>query len=122
MSKLEVRGSWRDKAELELIRTTLEAVIPEGQTWTLDRAKGDERILTYDPSRPLEPMNGRPLRKMQASDMRNKPRFVYWNNAADDLRFSASTLLEMVLMVGIYNEVGEARIRREMTFFDALPD
>lgn len=122
MGKLELRGQWPDQAEIDLIRETLEVVIPNGQAWTITQPQGDEPVLTYNPSRPLEPLRGRPLRKVRASEMRNPPRFVYWNNAADDLRFTATTLLEMVLMVGIFNEVGVERIRRDMALFEALPD
>jgi hypothetical protein len=31
-------------------------------------------------------------------------------------------VVEMVLMVGLFNELGAERIRREMTLFEALPD
>lgn len=122
MTKVRLRGRWADRTEREDIRTVLEAVIPDGQVWVVTRAKGDEVVLTYNPSRPLEPMQGRPLQKLPASTMRNPPRYVYWNAAADDLRFTATTSLEMVLMVGIFNEVGAERIRREMSFFEALPE
>jgi hypothetical protein len=54
--------------------------------------------------------------------MRNPPRYLYWNNAAEDLCFTATTLLEMVLMVGIFNEVGAERIRQEMALFESLPE
>ena len=122
MAKIKFRGDWTDQAEREGMRAVLEAVIPDGQTWTITHPKGDERVVTYDPSQPFEPAQSRPLRKLRADAMRNPPRYVYWNNAADDLRFTATTLLEIVLMVGIFNEVGEQRIRRDMTLFEALPD
>ena len=122
MEKVQLQGSWQDDAERERIRTFLEAVIPDGQTWTVTLAKGDEPVLTYNPSRPLEPIRGRPLRKMRADTMRNPPRYVYWNNVADDLRFTASGPLEMGLMVRIFDEVGVERIRRDMMLFEALPE
>jgi hypothetical protein len=122
MTKVHLDGVWPDPADGERIRATLEVVIPDGQEWTISHAQGDEPVITYNPSRPLEPTRGRPLRKMRASTMANPPRYVYWNNAADDLRFTATTLLEMVLMVGIFNEVGVDRIRRDMTLFGSLPD
>lgn len=122
MAKVRLQGDWTDRAERERIRTTLEAVIPEGQQWTFTHAQGDEPVLTYNPSRPLEPTRGRPLRKMRAETMANPPRYVYWTDAADDIRFTATTVLEMVLMVGLFNEVGAERIRREMTIFETLPE
>ncbi len=122
MAKVQLRGAWTDRAERERIRTTLEAVIPDGQQWIVTHAQDDESVLTYNPSRPLEPIGGRPLRKMRATTMRNPPRYVYWAEEADDLRFTATTVLEMVLMVGIFNEVGVERIRREMTVFEMLPE
>jgi hypothetical protein len=122
MTKVRFQGRWSDPAERDGIRTALAAVIPEGQAWTVGHPKGDEPVLTYNPSQPLEPMRGRPLQKLRASAMRNPPRYLYWNNAADDLCFTASTLIEMVLMVGIYNEVGAERIRREMSLFESLPE
>ena len=121
MMKVRLRGRW-PLAERERILTTLEAVIPDGQQWTVTHAKGDEAVLTYNPSRPLEPVDGRPLRKIRAAAMRNPPRYVYWANADDELRFTATTVLEMVLMVGIFNQVGAERIRREMALFEALPE
>ena len=119
--KVRLRGPWHDLAERERIRMAMEAVIPDGQQWIVTHAQGDEPVLTYNPSRPLEPMRGRPLRKIRADAMRNPPRYVYWTTAAEDLRFTATTVIELVLMVGIFNEAGAERIRREMALFEALP-
>ena len=122
MIKVQFRGAWPDPAERTRIRSALQAVIPDAQHWIVTQPQGDEPVLTYNPSRPLEPMRGRPLQKLRASAMRNPPRYLYWNSAAADLRFTASTVVEMVLMVGLFNDLGAERIRRELALFEALPD
>jgi hypothetical protein len=122
MAKLRIRGAAFDADERERLRTVLEAVIPDGQTWIITQPEGNEPVLTYNPSRPLEPLRGRPLQKIRASAMRTPPRYLYWNAEADDVRFTASTVLEMALMVGIFNEVGAERIRREASLFEHLPE
>jgi hypothetical protein len=103
--KLTFRGDWPDPVECDLLAQLVVGRIPDGERWVVRLVRGDEQVLTTDPVRVGGPGTG-PMRVLTPAEMRLRPRYVFWNRARRDMKFSASLPLALLFQIVMWYAVG----------------
>jgi len=108
--KVTMRGDWPDPIERTLIEKLVIGRIPDGERWVVRLVRGDEKVLTTDPATVGGQGTG-PMRLMAPEQMKMAPRYVFWNRARPELRFSASLPIALLLQIVVWYEVGPDAIQ-----------